>query len=147
MAIVHSLSSVSVVITNDVLGTIQIGGGGKQVDTVSYNFDTDMFSKQATADGGVIFSHNAARDGTISITLKQTSPHIGDLTRFYEDARINPYSAGSTITIKDGIGTINVVARDCLPTRLPQNSVSDTPSDREFGFICGQINPQEFNVN
>lgn len=147
MAIVHSLASVSVVITNDVLGTIQIGGGGKQIGTVSYNFDTDMFSKQATADGGVIFSHSAAKDGTITISLKQTSPHVADLTRFYEDARINPYNAASTITIKDGIGTINVVAYDCFPTRLPQNQVGETPTDRDFSFICGTITPQEYNVN
>jgi len=155
--IVYSLADVTVTIQNNVLGTLTLqeqaeAGGtsdismsaGSQFSSVSYSYDNDMFGKQSFQDGGVVFTHNKALDGTITIELGQTSPHIQDLMRFVQEARQNPREAASTITITDTIGVVNVTAYDCFPTRIPGQDLTASIGNRSFAFICRQIDDQPY---
>lgn len=146
MAKVFSLSTVTVVIANDTKGTITIGGAGKLVGNISYAFNEDSFSMESTPDGGAVASYNGSKAGSISLTIKQTSSHIAELTEFITWCKSNPQSAASKITISDPLGNIACIANYVFPVKQPENSVGTTAGDRTFNFIAGEIIPNERSV-
>lgn len=140
---VLSLADVVLTITNDVKGVITIGGGGKQVGSVSYTYLQSPFTVKDTADGGAAVSHNRSKAGGISLSLQQTSPHIGELIDFIRWARDNPYQAESSIVIRDQSGLIACTADGCFPSAFPDNTIGDSLSDRTFTWSCVEINSEE----
>ena len=146
MARVFSLTTVTVVIENDTKGSITLGGAGKLVGSVSYAFSDAAFTMDSTPDGGYVSSFNGSKAGTISITIKQTSSHIPELTDFVTWCRSNPSLANSKITISDTLGNIACVANGVFPERQPNNTANATASDRTFTFVAGEIIPEEREV-
>lgn len=140
---VLSLADVVLTITNDIKGVITIGGGGKQVGSVSYSFIRAPFAVMDTADGGAAVSHNRSKAGTVTLSLQQTSPHIGELVDYIRWARDNPYQAESSIVIRDQSGVIACTAVGCFPSSFPDNAVGDTLSNRTFTWGCVEINSEE----
>lgn len=143
---VYSLSNVVVTITNANYGTVTIGGGGKLVDTIGYSRAQDAFTVTGTADGGAVASNFKSKFGSISINLQQTSPHIAELTKFFVWCEENAQEAESSITINDNIGNLKCQANQCYPTRIPDNTMSATPTTRNFSFGAGEILPEEGNI-
>lgn len=146
MAKVFSLSTVTVVIANDIKGTITIGGAGKLVGSISYSFNDDNFSMESTPDGGAVASFNGSKAGTIALDFKQTSSHIPELTDFITWCKSNPQNAASKITISDPLGNIACIANYVFPAKQPDNTVGATAGNRTFNFIAGEIIPNERNV-
>lgn len=142
---VFSLSTVNVVITNSTYGQITIGGSGKLLGEVRYGYVNDLFRMQTTPDGGAVFDYNKSLAGTINITFKQTSYHIAELLDFIRWCRNNPQSAESSITITDTLGNIACQASAVFPSKIPDNSVTETASDRTFDFHAGEIISEEAN--
>lgn len=140
---VLSLADVVVTITNDIKGIITIGGGGKQLGSVGYSFFSEIFQLSSTADGGAAVSHNKSKAGNVVISIQQTSPHVGEIVDYIRWARDNPYSAESTITIRDQSGLIACTASGCFPQQIPENSINATVSARNFTWVCAEINSEE----
>lgn len=146
MAKVFSLTTVTVVIENNMLGNITIGGAGKLLGTVSYSYDNDIFGMDSTPDGGYVSNFNASKAGKISVTFKQTSSHIAELTEYYNKCRDNPEQAMATLRITDSLGNIAATANGVFPVKIPDNSVADTAGNRTFEFVAGEIISEERNV-
>lgn len=140
---VLSLADVVVTITNDIKGIITIGGGGKQLGSVGYSFSSEIFQLSPTADGGAAVSHNKSKAGNITLLIQQTSPHIGELVDYIRWARDNPFTAESTILIRDQSGLIACTATGCFPQQIPENSISATVGARNFTWVCAEINSEE----
>lgn len=151
---VLSLASVSVKISNANYGNVNLGGnryielagGGKLVDSISYSFTNDMFSVSSTADGGAYVSHNASRAGEISISCNQTSPHVPMLRNFFKWCQANPELAESTLIITDRTGNIACSCTGVFPTKLPEVTVSGTAGSQSFAFGAADIEAQEGNA-
>ena len=146
MANVFSLTTVSVVITNPIYGQITIGGAGKMVGSVGYAYNADAFSMEHTPDGGYVANFNNDKSGEINLSIKQTSSHIQELTDFINWCRSNPVNAMSTLKITDPLGNIAASASGVLPTKIPDNQVGESLSDRQFKFLAGEINSEERTV-
>ena len=146
MAKVFSLTTVVLVIENDTKGSITIGGAGKLVGSVGYEYDKDIFTMDGTPDGGYVGNFNGSKMGKVSVSFKQTSSHIAELTEFMLWARENPAQAMSKITITDTLGNIAATCNGCLPARIPANAVSETAGARDFSFVAGEIISEERNV-
>ena len=146
---VFSLSSVRGTLYNEYYGLtsfggqsyINLGGGQKQIEKISYSYNTDIFSMSSTADGGVVVAHSNDRSGTISIQLQQTSPHIKVLTEF-----ANPDKAESTLTVTDDTGNLAFTATQVFIKGIPENSVGSTATERTYTFMAGNIESQESNI-
>ena len=138
---VFSLANVNVSIDNASIGSkLSLGGGGKNIGSIGYSFMNDIFSMNTSADGGATVSHNKSKAGTVSISIKQTSPYIRALEDYILQCRENPSQAAATITISDTTGNIQAVCSDCFPRNIPGNNVGDSPADRGFEFLCAEIN-------
>lgn len=146
MAKVFSLTTVAVVITNPIYGQLTIGGAGKMVGSIGYSYNEDAFSIDHTPDGGYVANYNNDKSGEINFSMKQTSAHIQELTDFINWCRNNPTNAMSTLKITDPLGNIAMSAAGVLPTKIPDNSISESLGDRSFRFLAGEINSEEKNV-
>lgn len=146
MAKVFSLTTVTVVIENDTKGNITLGGAGKLVGSIGYEYDKSIFEMDSTPDGGYVGNFNGSKSGTISIAIKQTSSHIAELTDFIQWCRSNPALAMSKITITDTLGNIACSANGVFPTKIPGNTVGESAANRSFDFVAGEINSEERNV-
>lgn len=140
-----SLASFTLTINNSQRGDqISIGGGGKLIGTCTYEYQQNIFTMVATADGGVAASHNAAKFANVSITFTQTSPDIDTLVNFILWCSANPDLAGYTnITARDATGIFAFNAVGCLPAMIPGNTMGDTPQQRTFTFHCAELTPNE----
>ena len=140
-----SLASFNLTLNNPNRGDlIQIGGGGKLIGSVTYSYQQDMFGMTATADGGVVATHNASKFATVSITFTQTSPDIDTLQNYILWCSDNPDLAGAAgITAKDASGVFAFKATGCIPQRIPDNEMSDSATTRQFVFLCASLVPNE----
>lgn len=140
---VLSLADVVLTITNDIKGIITIGGGGKQVGSVGYSYNQAPFAVKDTADGGAAATHNSSKAGVITLSIQQTSPHVGELIDFIRWARDNPYQAESSIVIRDQSGIFACTADGCFPSSFPSNQIGDSLANRDFTWDCVEINSEE----
>ena len=142
---VVSLAAMNVSIVNpnyDEL--ISFGGGGKQIGSASYGFANNIFSMDASADGGYAFAHNASKAGSVVFSIQQTSAVVDTLTRYILWCRDNPSLAAAVITISDSTGIKNMSAVDCVPESYPGNALGTTAQAREFTFLCGVVTPKDY---
>ena len=142
MAELYSLSKVSVIITNPTFGQIIIADGGNK-DSIEIRRTNEGFTKEDSADGPSVFTHNASKAGESEIILKQTSRFIPDLTNFYNFCQAHPELAASTMEIKDVFGVVNTRLEDMFPNKLADNSIGQTAGTRAFGYICNKLDMQE----
>lgn len=142
MAEKYSLSRVTVTIKNDTFKTLTLSGGSNR-DSIEVRRSNELFTKEDSADGPSVFSHNASKAGEIDIVIKQTSKLIADLVSFANFCQSNPELAESTIEIKDTFGVINVRAEGLFPSNLADNSVGQTAGNRTFSFMCEKLDMQE----
>lgn len=144
---VISLASSNITINNRGRGDmISFGGAGKMIGTITYGFENNVFEMESTPDGGYAVSHNASKMGTIKIDFVQTSPNVDILCEYILWCRDNPELAAAEITITDSTGVMNLQAIDCVPQGYPDNTLQNTPQNRSFTFLCGQIIPKEYLI-
>lgn len=146
MAKLFSLTTVTVVIENNLLGNITIGGAGKLLGSVSYSYDDDLFSMESTPDGGYVGNFNGSKKGKFTIRFKQTSSHIAELTEYINKCRDNPEQAMATLRITDSLGNIAATGNGVFPVRIPENTISESVGERAFEFVAGEIISEERNV-
>ena len=70
MAELYSLSKVTVIITNPTFGQVIIADGGNK-DSIEIRRTNEGFTKEDSADGPSVFTHNASKAGESEIILKQ----------------------------------------------------------------------------
>lgn len=142
MAEKYSLSRVTVTIKNPTFRTLTLAGGSNR-DSISIRRSNELFSKEDSADGNSVMSHNASKAGEIDIVLKQTSSLVADLIAFANFCQSNPELAESTIEIRDSFGVVNVRAEGLFPSILADNDLGQTAGNRTFSFICETLDMQE----
>lgn len=142
MAELYSLSKVTVIIINPTFGQVIIADGGNK-DSIEIRRSNESFSKEDSADGPSVFSHNASKAGEAEIVLKQTSRFIPDLTNFFNFCQSHPELAASTMEVKDVFGVINARLEDVFASKLADNSAGQTGGTRGFGYICNKLDMQE----
>ena len=142
MAELYSLSRVTVTITNANFGQVLLAGGSNR-DTIVFRRSNPAFSKEDSADGPSVITHNANKAGEVEMTVKQTSRLIADLTDFFNFCQANPDLAESEISATDPFGVVNVVARGVFPSEMAENTLDQTAGARTFPFISTEIDFQE----
>lgn len=137
----YSLSKVSVVINNATFGQIVIADGSNK-DSIELRRSNEGFTKEDSADGPSVFTHNASKAGEIDLTLVQTSRNIADLVAFYNFCQSNPELAESTLEVKDVFGVVNARAESVFPNVLAPNPLGQTAGMRTFSYISEKLDMQ-----
>ena len=146
MSKVYSLSKVSVTITNNTTNKeISISGGAHMMDKVSFRYNSGVFSRTASNDGGSAVSHNADLSGVITISLNQASDSIKDMISFCLECKANPENASCQISVKDSLGNIDVNGIDAFIVNIPDFNYSTSLNTRDFQFTCAQIIDNSIN--
>lgn len=140
-----SLSTVSVTINNPEYEQIVIGGNGNLVGSVTMSRNTGAFSVSGSPDGGYVASFTKDRTGSFSISLSQSSSMIARLVRFINWCEAHPELAESTISVTDLLGNIVGYGSGVFPSKIPDNSVTDTAGSRTFEFMAGVVTFEEGN--
>ena len=142
MAELYSLSKVTVIITNPTFGQVIIADAGNK-DSIEVRRSNEGFTKEDSADGPSVFTHNASKAGEADIILKQTSRFVPDLTNFFNYCQAHPELAASTMEVKDVFGVVNARLEDMFPSKLADNALGQASGIRSFPFICGKLDMQE----
>lgn len=92
----YSFSDVSLVMSHPSVGKFTFSGQGLGSVTVSYA--NDLTQHDIAADGSVMVSKFISKNGTIAISIQQTSPAHKFLKRWLDYLRIAPTSEWATTT-------------------------------------------------
>lgn len=129
----YSLANHTLVFSNNA-NTITIGNGAS-TDNINVSYENENFSYTMAADGTGTLNKNNMRNGTITISLQQTSPYCHRLNSIYnQQMASSPVDVGQ-VTIKDSDGNINGVYQECTFTKLPDYSASAESATREYTMI------------
>ena len=140
---VYSLTTVNLVITNPTYGQITIGGGGKLVGQLSYNYNANIFDMEGSPDGGYVVNFQRNKTGQIQVSVNQTSPHIRELNEFAQWCSANPELSDSNMKITDSLGNIALSANGVYIQQIAPNQIGATASQRQYTFLAGEINVEE----
>ena len=143
MAKLVSLTTVSVVINNPNYEQIVIGGNSQMVGNITMSRANSAFSITSTVDGGYAASFSKDRSGTITIEISQASSLVGRLRKFINWCEANPNLAESTISVLDTLGNLKGYAEGVFPDKIPDNSLGDSVSTRNYTFNVGKIEFEE----
>jgi hypothetical protein len=106
---------------------------------VSISRDEQAFTKVTGADGSTSRSKSANRAGSITITLKQTSPANDVLSGFMiADEQSN--NGVVTVMVKDTGGRTLHYASAAWVQQMPDQDFSKEISNREWVMDCARIN-------
>ena len=101
--------------------------------------DEDAYMKAVGADGQVSRAKNANKSGSITITLKQTSP-ANDVLSGYALADEVGNAGLVPVLIKDLLGTTLVSSSGAWVKKVSDTEMGKEISDREWVLDCESIN-------
>jgi hypothetical protein len=96
----------------------------------------DLFEKSRGADGSVDRVNKNARDGRVTVTLKQTSRTNDQLSLIAEQDLLSN-TGKYPLTITDKLGTTFVFAAQAWIAKDPDPDLADSLSNREWIFDTG----------
>lgn len=120
--------------------TINIGGEGSYLDSISFEYEKDMFSTKADTTGSWVHDKTLAANGTVKISLHQLSPQIDKfkkIVNLYRQSGVN-YD-GLQIGLKDSESNEIMSAQDCFFTQIPTQSFKSESETQEWSLTCGKI--------
>jgi len=121
--------------------TISIGGEGSYLDTLSYSYNSDMYSTKADATGSYVHDKNLDKSGTITINIHQMSPQIALFIKivnlYYQSG--NDYE-GLQLSLKDLMGQEVMAAESCFFTKIPDQSFGQESDNQSWNITSGRIN-------
>lgn len=119
-------------------GTIEVGGEGSYLDSVSISTPTNLWNTQGFATGGWIHDKNLSRIGTVDITLNQLSDQVKKFITMCENYYGGDYN-GFTITLSKNDGSKIASCIDCYISKIPDQSYGQSSANQTWTFTCGQI--------
>ena len=134
--------SLSIVAQNGAVGSANyysaIIGNGDAVDTISVSYANENASFTMSADGSASLSTNYMRNGTITVTVQQTSPINQTLIAIYKKMTQNGVANPANIVLKDGNGNINGSYEKCVITKTADYTAGAEADMRSWTIIFGK---------
>jgi len=121
--------------------SLVIGGEGSYLDTLSYDYNSDMYTTKADATGSWVHDKNLDLSGKITISIHQLSPSISlfkKIVKLYYQSG-NDYD-GLTLTLKDLSGNEIMTALDCFFIKIPTQEFKAESDNQSWDLTSGRIN-------
>lgn len=120
--------------------SIQIGGEGSFLDSITVSLSTDLWTTEGDATGSWVHTKNLDRHGTVQISLNQMSDAV---YRFKQICNIYYNSSteqdGLTMTLRDMNNRTVCTCEDCVISKIPDQSFGQTPTTQSWQFNSGKI--------
>lgn len=119
-------------------GTLNIGGEGTAIGSISIAYDNSMWSTTSFATGGWVHDKNLSRTGTISIQISQLSDKVSKMMQFANIFYSGDYD-GFTITLSDSLGQQIATCVDCYFKQIPSQEFGDSAANQTWSLTSGKI--------
>lgn len=121
--------------------TITIGGEGSYLDSLSYEYNKEMYSTKADATGSYVHDKSLDKSGTITITINQMSPQIALFKKivnlYYQSG--DDYE-GLQLSLKDLSAQEVMAAESCFFTKIPNQDFGQESGNQAWVITSGRIN-------
>ena len=116
-------------------------GNGDAVETITVTYENDTFSFTVSPDGSATLNKNYMKNGTITISLQQTSPFVDRLIDLYNSQMVSGVTNVADIVITDANGNIDSKFHKCVITKIPDYNAGAESQTRDFNIIYGSGSP------
>lgn len=122
--------------------TIEIGGEGSYLESMTVSLDNAMWSTEGDSTGSWVHNKNLSRTGKVSISLNQLSTKVAkfkEICKLYYST--NESFSGAEITLRPVNSSDDVIVRckDCYFTKIPDQNYQPTAQNQNWELTCGQI--------
>lgn len=120
--------------------TVSIGGEGSYMNTITVKLNKDLFTTEGDNTGSWVHVKNLNKTGTVEVSIKQVANSVAvfkALMNIYHN--LNSEASGMTLTLRDTLNNTICICKDCLLTRVPDQSFENEPSNQTWTFTCGCI--------
>lgn len=122
------------------LNSISIGGSGSYTDSITINFNDDMWKVEGDVTGSYVFNKSNNKTGSIELSLNQVSDRVRQLItlcNIYKSS--DQIEEGLTIEVRSTDGTMIATCNDCMPQRIPSQVMGATAANQTWTFLSGEI--------
>lgn len=112
-------------------------GNGDAVESITITYENDTFSFTVSPDGSATLNKNYMKNGTITISLQQTSPFVDYLLDLYNSQMVVGITNVADIVIQDLYGNIDAKFHKCVITKIPDYNAGAESQTRDFNIIYG----------
>lgn len=121
------------------INTIQIGGEGSYLNSISISLNSNMFETETDYTGSWVHNKNLNLSGTCEIQLNQLSPNIERFKQLCNIYRSSELYDGLDMVLQDLSGNTIATITDSLITKIPEQTFANTAAMQSWSFTCGQI--------
>ena len=122
------------------MNSISIGGSGSYTDSISINYNEDMWKVEGDATGSYVMNRNDNKTGSIELNINQLSDKVKQLITLcnvYKSS--DEIDEGLTIEVRSTDGTMIATCNDCMPQRIPSQVMGATATNQTWTFVCGEV--------
>lgn len=122
-------------------GVIPIEVTGKGAGSIDINMATEKTAHDVAADGAVMISKIPGNNGTISISIQQSSPTHKLLLLWYNYllAASATQWASNSITIRDNVTGVSIIATGVSPQKRADKSYQAQGQRVNWNFMAADI--------
>jgi hypothetical protein len=122
-------------------GIIPISLSGKGIGSIDVEMSGEKTTHDVAADGAVMISKIPGNNGTISISIQQSSPVHKLLLLWYNYLLTAPASvwAENTITIRDSLNNTTITAIGVSPQKKPGKPYKAQGQQVSWVFMAAEI--------
>lgn len=136
----YSFQDITCSFSNTIIGIVYTPGSG--LGSISVSMADDVTSHQRAADGGILSTKNVAKNGTVSLSILQTSDLHRNLLNWYtalmEPSNLNKWSE-MQITIESKNLGEKIVCTRVAPQKRPDISFEAQGKEITWAFLAEEI--------
>lgn len=135
----YSFEDLAVTVRNPALGQLLLQGAG--LGNITFAYATDISQNDLAADGSVMTSKIKASNGTVTITVQQTSDAAKWLRRlinYLKAAPSNEFTSTSLVGESKVMG-ITHSATGMSPQKMPDHGYQQAGQQISFAFLAQHI--------
>lgn len=135
----YSFEDVSIVISHPSMGQLIINGEG--IGSITTSMATEKTAHDVAADGSVMISKIAGENGTIALTMQQTSPAHKWMRNWYNHIRTADASewASGKITVRSPVMQDLIRAKNVSPQKRADRVYQAQGQLVTWNLMAGQI--------
>lgn len=138
----YSFEDTTVTVDHPSLGVYSAYGTG--IGSLTVSMAEDVSSHQTSADLAVVISKHFKKNGTVTFDILQSSDFNNFMQKVYsylEQAPASQFGLTKIIISNRSTGKVYTCI-GCTPQKLPDDQYQSQASNRQWAWLCANINPQ-----
>lgn len=135
----YAFEDMNVVFSHPAVGSFQMNGAG--LVSVTFSRSNDMASQEVAADGVVMTSKAAGKNGVVTFVVQQTSAAAAFMTKvinYLENAPSSEFERASVSASSKTMGTSHT-ATGVAPQKMPDSAYAATGAQESYAFLAAKV--------